>query len=117
MYHILDHCLAFTHRKLGRTQKWDARLHIALEKAKASGEIEYVFSEKVSNSDYVRVLRQYADGGVDLSVGEAFGIGREARKVTKDYPGVAFLMGDSFPADLDNFSVFDNYIHEPCYLM
>lgn len=98
-------------------QKWDARLHTALLKAQESGDIEYVFSEKVSNADYARVMRQYAESGVNLVVGEAFGIGREARKVAKDYPGVAFLMGDPFKADLDNYSVFDNYIHEPCYLM
>jgi basic membrane lipoprotein Med (substrate-binding protein (PBP1-ABC) superfamily) len=82
-----------------------------------AGTIEYDYSEKVANTDYVRVLREYAEGGVDLVVGEAFGISREARKVADDYPGVAFLMGDPFEAHGDNFSVFDNYIHEPCYLM
>ena len=98
-------------------QKWDARLHLALEKAKNEGRIEYVFSEKVSNTDYVRVLRQYANSGVDLIVGEAFGISKEARKVADDFPKVAFLMGDPFKPHGKNFSVFDNYIHEPCYLM
>ena len=98
-------------------QKWDARLHLALEAAKAAGEIEYAYSEKVSNSDYIRVLREYAESGVKLIVGEAFGISREARKVADDYPGVAFLMGDPFKPHGSNFAVFDNYIHEPCYLM
>jgi len=98
-------------------QKWDARLHQALDKAAKAGEIEYVYSEKVANTDYVRVLREYAESGVNLIVGEAFGISREARKVADDYPGVAFLMGDSFPPHGKNFAVFDNYIHEPCYLM
>ena len=98
-------------------QKWDARLHQALDAAAKAGEIDYVYSEKVANTDYVRVLREYAESGVDLVVGEAFGIAREARKVADDYPGVAFLMGDSFPEHGSNFAVFDNYIHEPCYLM
>lgn len=98
-------------------QKWDARLHQALEQAAKAGEIEYVFAEKVANTDYVRVLREYADGGAKLIVGEAFGISREARKVADDYPGVAFLMGDPFKPHGTNFAVFDNYIHEPCYLM
>ncbi len=98
-------------------QKWDARLHQALEAAKKAGEIEYVFSEKVANTDYVRVLREYAESGVALIVGEAFGISREARKVADDYPNVAFLMGDPFKPHGKNFAVFDNYIHEPCYLM
>ncbi len=98
-------------------QKWDARLHQALTNAQNRGDIEYVFSEKVSNTDYIRVLREYAESGVDLVVGEAFGISREAREVADDYPEIAFLMGDPFRPHGTNFAVFDNYIHEPCYLM
>ena len=98
-------------------QKWDARLHQALSNAEDRGEIDYTFSEKVSNTDYIRVLREYAESGVDLVVGEAFGISPEARKVADDYPEVAFLMGDPFRPHGSNFAVFDNYIHEPCYLM
>ena len=98
-------------------QKWDACLHKALQKAAEAGEIEYVYSEKVSNTDYVRVLREYSEQGVALVVGEAFGISRDVTKVAKDYPGVAYLMGDSFGPRGDNLAVFDNYIHEPCFLM
>lgn len=98
-------------------QKWDARLHQALLAAKKAGDIDYVYSEKVANTDYVRVLREYAESGVALIVGEAFGISKEARKVADDYPKVSFLMGDPFRPYGKNFSVFDNYIHEPCYLM
>jgi len=98
-------------------QKWDARLHQALQKAADAGEIDYVYSEKTANTDYVRVLREYAESGVNLVVGEAFGISREVRKVADDYPEIAFLMGDSFDEYGSNMSVFDNYIHEPSYLM
>ncbi len=98
-------------------QKWDARLHQALVKARDAGDIEYVFSEKVANTDYIRVLREYAESGAQLIVGEAFGISKEARKVADEYKNVAFLMGDPFKPYGSNFSVFDNYIHEPCYLM
>lgn len=98
-------------------QKWDACLHKALQKAADEGKIEYVYSEKVSNTDYIRVLREYSEKGVNLIVGEAFGISRDVRKVAKDYPKVAYLMGDTFGPSDPNLSVFDNYIHEPCYLM
>ena len=98
-------------------QKWDARLHQGLVAAQSKGEIEYVFSEKVANTDYIRVLREYCESGVQLIVGEAFGISKEARKVADEYPDIAFLMGDPFDPHGSNFSVFDNYIHEPCYLM
>ncbi len=98
-------------------QKWDAALHRALVAAQKAGEIDYVYSEKVPNTDYVRVMREYAESGVNLIVGEAFGISREARKVADDYPNVAFLMGDPGKPYGKNFSVFDNWIHEPAYLM
>ena len=98
-------------------QKWVARLHLALDAAAKRGEIEYVYSESTANTDYVRVMREYCDSGMELIVGEAFGISKEARKVADDYPEIAFLMGDPFKPHGNNFSVFDNYIHEPCYLM
>ena len=98
-------------------QKWVARLHLALDAAAKRGEIDYVYSESTANTDYVRVMREYCDSGVNMIVGEAFGISKEARKVADDYPEIAFLMGDPFKPHGNNFSVFDNYIHEPCYLM
>lgn len=98
-------------------QKWAGTLHRALVAASKAGKIEYVFSEKTANTDYVRVMREYAESGVKMIVGEAFGISREARKVADDYPEIAFLMGDPGDKHGKNFSVFDNYIHEPCYLM
>ena len=98
-------------------QKWDACLHKALTKAAQDGKIDYVYSERVSNTDYIRVLREYSEKGMDLIIGEAFGISRDVRKVAKDYPKTAYLMGDTFGPAGNNLSVFDNYIHEPCYLM
>jgi len=98
-------------------QKWVARLHLALDAAAKMGKIDYVYSESTANTDYVRVMREYCDSGVNLIVGEAFGISKEARKVADDYPNISFLMGDPFKPHGNNFSVFDNYIHEPCYLM
>ena len=98
-------------------QKWDACLHKALTKIAEDGTIEYVYSEKVANTDYIRVLREYSESGVDLIIGEAFGISRDVRKVADDYPKIAYLMGDSFGPYGSNLAVFDNYIHEPCYLM
>ncbi len=97
-------------------QQWVSRIHKALNTAKANGEIEYVFSENVSNADYERVMRQYAEQGNTLIVGEAFAVESAARKVAKDYPKVSFLLGSSGKPQEPNFSVFDNYIQEPAYL-
>ena len=65
-----------------------SRIHKALKAAKARGEIEYVFSENVTNADYERVMRQYAEQGNTLVVGESFAVEAAARKVAKDYPKV-----------------------------
>jgi basic membrane protein A len=97
-------------------QQWVSRIDKALKAAVARGEIEYVFSENVANADYERVMRQYAEGGNALVVGESFAVEAAARKVAKDYPKVSFLMGSSGKPQDPNFSVFDNYIQEPAYL-
>ena len=97
-------------------QQWVSRIHKALNAEKASGAIEYVFSENVSNADYERVMRQYAEQGNTLIVGEAFAVEAAARKVAKDYPKVSFLLGSSGKPQEPNFSVFDNFIQEPAYL-
>jgi basic membrane lipoprotein Med (substrate-binding protein (PBP1-ABC) superfamily) len=97
-------------------QQWVSRIDKALKAAVARGEIEYVFSENVANADYERVMRQYAEKGNALVVGESFAVEAAARKVAKDYPKVAFLMGSSGKPQEPNFAVFDNYIQEPAYL-
>ncbi len=97
-------------------QQWISRIHKALNAAADRGEIEYAFSENVANTDYERVMREYAEAGQRLVVGEVFALERAARKVAADYPDTAFLMGSSFGPSGDNFAVFDNWIHEPSYL-
>jgi basic membrane protein A len=97
-------------------QQWVSRIHKALTAAQARGEVVYTYSENVANTDYERVMREYAEGGMGLIVGEAFAVERAARKVAADYPDTAFLMGSSFGPAQPNFAVFDNWIHEPSYL-
>jgi len=97
-------------------QQWVSRIHKALNAEKAGGQIEYVFSENVTNADYERVMRQYAEQGNTLIVGEAFAVEAAARKVAKDYPKISFLLGSSGKPQEPNFSVFDNFIQEPAYL-
>jgi basic membrane lipoprotein Med (substrate-binding protein (PBP1-ABC) superfamily) len=97
-------------------QQWVSRIHKALKAAESRGEIEYKASENVANADYERVMREYANAGNQFIVGESFAVEAAARKVAKDFPKIAFLMGSSGKAQAPNFSVFDNYIQEPAYL-
>jgi basic membrane lipoprotein Med (substrate-binding protein (PBP1-ABC) superfamily) len=99
-------------------QQWVSRIHKAATTAKDRGDIEYTFSEKVANTDYERVMREYAEAGHKLIIGEAFAVEDAARAVAKDYPDTAFLIGSSFKPDaaLPNFAVFDNYIQDASYL-
>ncbi len=97
-------------------QQWVSRIDKALKAAEERGDITYNFSENVANTDYERVMREYAEQGMDLVVGEAFAVERAARKVAAEYPDTAFLMGSSFGPGKPNFAVFDNWIHEPSYL-
>lgn len=99
-------------------QQWVSRIHLAANKAKERGDIEYVFTESTAANDYERVMREYAEAGHTLIIGEAFGQEEAARAVARDYPKVAFLMGSSFKPDeaVPNFSPFDNYIQDASYL-
>ena len=97
-------------------EPWDHQIHVALLQAKEKLGIDYKWSEHVESADFERVLRQYARGGTQLIMGDAFAAEEVTRKVAKQFPKVAFVFGSGGgPAD-PNFSVFDNWIHEPAYL-
>jgi len=97
-------------------EPWVNQIHVALLKAKDELGIDYQWSESVKASDFARVLREYAEKGANLIMGDAFTDEQAARRVAKQYPKVAFVMGSGIgPAD-PNFSVFDNWIHEPAYI-
>jgi basic membrane lipoprotein Med (substrate-binding protein (PBP1-ABC) superfamily) len=95
---------------------WNSCLHKALQDAASEGVIEYVFSEGVSGTDYPRAMREYAEQGNALIVGEAYAVEREARQVAADYPKTAFMLGSSGEASGDNFGVFGTWNHDGAYL-
>lgn len=101
-------------------QQWVSRLHKAATAAREAGTIaDYVYSENTSNTDYPRVMREYAERGYNLIIGEIFGVEQEAREVATEYPGTAFLLGSSLMPDAaanPNVAVFDNYIQDASYL-
>jgi len=98
-------------------EPWDGVIHQACLQVQEEMDIEYEFTEKIAAADFEKVLREYAERGFDLIVGDAFLAGEDpARRVAKDYPEIAFAFGSEFGPVAPNFSVFDNWIHEPAYL-
>jgi basic membrane protein A and related proteins len=97
-------------------EPWDHAIHAALQMAQDSLNIEYTYSESVTPDKYEKVLRDYADAGYDIIVGDAFAAEETARTVAKSYPGIAFAFGSGLGPAEPNFSVFDNWIHEPAFL-
>ncbi|WP_248447752.1 BMP family protein [Sinorhizobium meliloti] len=95
---------------------WNSVLHKALQDAAAEGVIEYVFSEGVSGTDYPRAMREYAEQGTKLIIGEAYAVEKQAREVAADYPETAFVLGSSGRESGDNFGVFGTWNHDGAYL-
>ncbi|PJF48909.1 MAG: BMP family ABC transporter substrate-binding protein [Chloroflexi bacterium] len=99
-------------------EPWVGVIHTALLKAKEAGEIEYAYTDDIGyTGDMERVLREVAEKNKpDIIFGDAFGNEEAVRRVAKDYPEVAFVFGSGGGPAEPNFSVFDNWIHEPAYL-
>ncbi|TNM63928.1 BMP family protein [Aliirhizobium smilacinae] len=95
---------------------WNSVLHAALQQAAKEGVIEYVFSEGVSGTDYGRAMREYAEQGNKLIIGEAYAVESEAREVAGEYPETAFVLGSSGKQAGDNFGVFGTWNHDGAYL-
>ncbi|RVO43421.1 BMP family ABC transporter substrate-binding protein [Sinorhizobium meliloti] len=95
---------------------WNSVLHKALQGAAAEGVIEYVFSEGISGTDYPRAMREYAEQGAKLIIGEAYAVEKQAREVAADYPETAFVLGSSGKESGDNFGVFGTWNHDGAYL-
>jgi basic membrane lipoprotein Med (substrate-binding protein (PBP1-ABC) superfamily) len=99
-------------------EPWDGVIHTALQAEADAGRIEYTFADDLGYAgDMELTLREVAEIDVpDIIFGDAFGNEEAVRAVAADYPDIAFVFGSGGgPAD-PNFSVFDNWIHEPAYL-
>jgi len=100
-------------------EPWDGVIHSALLKAEEEGKIEYDYTDDIGYAgDMERVLREVADQQKpDIIFGDAFGNEEAVRRVAADYPEIAFVFGSGLGPSDPNLSVFDNWIHEPAYLL
>jgi basic membrane protein A and related proteins len=99
-------------------EPWDGVIHAALNRAQDDGLIEYDFTDDIGYAgDMERVLREVAERDQpDIIFGDAFGNEELVRRVAADYTDIAFVFGSGGGPVEPNFSVFDNWIHEPGYL-
>ncbi|MVW71302.1 BMP family ABC transporter substrate-binding protein [Bordetella sp. 15P40C-2] len=97
-------------------QSWASRVHAALRAAQQRGDIEYAYSENVAPNNYEGKLREHAQNGAELIIGEAFEDTTLVYRVARDYPKIAFLVGSFERPQQPNLAVFDSHIYEPLYL-
>lgn len=99
-------------------EPWDGVIHTALQKAQAEGQITYSYTDDIGYAgDMERILREVAEENKPAIIfGDAFGNEEAVRRVAADYPEIAFVFGSGGGPVEPNFSVFDNWIHEPAYL-
>jgi len=99
-------------------EPWDGVIHAALEAEAAAGTITHTYQDNIGYDGGMELaLREIAESDTpDIIFGDSFGNEEAVRKVAADYPNIPFVFGSGGgPAD-PNFSVFDNWIHEPAYL-
>lgn len=99
-------------------EPWDGVIHTALQKSQEEGQITYSYTDDIGYAgDMERVLREVAEENKPAIIfGDAFGNEEAVRRVAADYPEIAFVFGSGGGPVEPNFSVFDNWIHEPAYL-
>ncbi len=99
-------------------EPWDGVIHSALNKAQGEGSIVYNYTDDIGYAgDMERILREVAENDQPAVIfGDAFGNEEAVRRVAADYPDIAFVFGSGGGPAEPNFSVFDNWIHEPAYL-
>lgn len=99
-------------------EPWDGVIHTALQKAQDEGQISYSYTDDIGYAgDMERILREVAEENKPAIIfGDAFGNEEAVRRVAADYPEIAFVFGSGGGPVEPNFSVFDNWIHEPAYL-
>lgn len=99
-------------------EPWDGVIHAALEAEAAAGRITHEYQDGIGYDGGMELaLREIAEADQpDIIFGDSFGNEESVRAVAADYPDIPFVFGSGGGPAEPNFSVFDNWIHEPAYL-
>ncbi len=98
-------------------EPWDGVIHAALEAEAGLGRITHSYQDGIGYDGQMEfVLQEVAAEGPDVIFGDSFGNEEAVRRVAAQFPDVPFVFGSGGGPAEPNFSVFDNWIHEPAYL-
>ena len=70
----------------------------------------------MKQASFEKTLREYAEADYDVIIGDAFAAEEITRRVAREYQHIAFCFGSGLGPAKPNFSVFDNWIHEPAFV-
>ncbi|MET0773094.1 MAG: BMP family protein [Candidatus Limnocylindrales bacterium] len=98
-------------------EPWDGVIHAALEAEAAAGRITHTYQDGIGYDGQMEfVLQEVASEGPAIIFGDSFGNEEAVRRVAAQFPDIPFVFGSGGGPAEPNFSVFDNWIHEPAYL-
>ncbi len=99
-------------------EPWDGVVHAALEAEAAAGRITHDYQDGIGYDGGMELaLREIVEADQpDIIFGDSYGNEAAVRAVAADYPDIPFVFGSGGGPAEPNFSVFDNWIHEPAYL-
>jgi basic membrane lipoprotein Med (substrate-binding protein (PBP1-ABC) superfamily) len=98
-------------------EPWDGVIHAALEAEAAAGRITHSYQDGIGYDGQMEfVLQEVASEGPAIIFGDSFGNEEAVRRVAAQFPDIPFVFGSGGGPAEPNFSVFDNWIHEPAYL-
>jgi len=107
----------------GLDQDWDGTMFEALEAVAADPpcgleNVEIVYTEFAWGEDAVRVLREYAESGVDIILDNE-GVMDNTRSFYADFPETMFVISGTSPSEIvtgGNLYFIDKRLHEVNYL-
>jgi len=97
-------------------EPWVGVIHKALLRAENEYGIVYEWTDEIGYADLPRVLREWAPK-YDIIFSDVFGCEASARAAVKDFPKVQFVMGSGLGPVEPNLAVFDDWIHEPAFII
>jgi len=100
-------------------EPWISVMTAAAQKLVEEGRITWGYTDNLGYAgDFERVMRELMESGkYDALIIEGFGNEEAVRRAYLDYPDVPVIAGSGAGPVEPKFGVFDNWIHEPGYLL